>query len=114
MNDGNLINSFVVAYGLMALSCMFMIYSNRGRPWEIGNLFASCFLIILSAFLIGLIDNFMFIAKLLHVSGKINPKAFQELNMSSSLWLIVFPLAVGGVGVNVLASFLQAKKPEKT
>lgn len=90
---------------------MYIIFRNRGEPWRVSNLLCSVMLILLSTAIVGLMSELVLIAQNLHDQGKVTDSVFAQLRSSGTIWLVIFPLVWGGVGINVLSGFLLARQP---
>src|SRR5699024_3009772 len=104
MELGQLIN---IAGGIIgalpSLIVMVLIYHNRGEPWRISNFLNSLILIGLSAFMIGLLSDLAATVERLYEQEKISESVFSQLRSSGAIWLALFPIVTGGVGINVLS-----------
>ena len=109
---GNLINWIAIIIGMpLVLYLYYLVWRNRGEPWRISNLLCSITLITVAAFMIGLLSQTLALTDQLLKSGDLSAEVASQLKYSGKMWLFAFTAAAGGVGVSVLANFLQAKKP---
>jgi hypothetical protein len=67
-------------------------------------------LIGISAYTLVLFTQMFEIIGNMHDQKKIADGVFQELKISSAIWLAIIPVVTGGVGINVLSDYLSAKK----
>ncbi|MCE8013946.1 MULTISPECIES: hypothetical protein [Billgrantia] len=112
MEQGQLIHAIGWSLGVFpAIAVMIFAYYNRGELWRISNLLSALLLIGLAVMMVGLLGDLVATAEHLHSSGRIEQGVFQQLQTSGAIWLLLFPAVVGGVGVNLLSSFLTSKKP---
>jgi hypothetical protein len=98
--------------GIMpTLVIFYFIWMNRGEPWRISNFVSALLLIATSAFMLGLFTDIIAMLEDFHEREKIADGVFKELKTSGVIWLATIPAVAGGVGINILSTFLSSRKP---
>lgn len=87
------------------------MYIHRGAPWKLINLISAIILIMSTAVMIGLIGDLLPLAEIFLDRKLISVQELNDMKRSGGLWMVVFPMMAGGVGVNALYAFLTTKKP---
>lgn len=101
----------VVIGAIPALGAMSYIQRNKDETWRISNFWAACILLMLSILMIGLFGDLISEFEELKSKGVITHGLFTELKTSGTIWVIMFPMIAGGVGINALSAYLQSRKP---
>lgn len=108
----SIVNALGIAVGILpALIVIANVKRNADETWRFSNLVSGLLLIGIAAYLTGLLTDWGSIYDLLKAQGRLSPKEHEEAKNSMVLWLAIVPAALGGIGVNIVVSWLQTRRP---
>lgn len=108
----SLVCSLVIGVGIVpAVLVMTWIKQNGAETWRISNFFAGLVLVGIAAYLTGLLTDWASIFDLLKSRGQLSSDEYEKAKGNTAFWLAIVPVAIAGIGINVITSWLQSKRP---
>ncbi|HEY5603480.1 MAG TPA: hypothetical protein VIM41_10245 [Gammaproteobacteria bacterium] len=96
---------------LPALGVMYWAWLSRGESWRLSVLCCGFLLVALGVWMAGLFIEIIDYIETLPAEKTGRDSVWAVLKNSSAIWLLFFPAAAGGVGVNLISAWLTTKKP---
>jgi hypothetical protein len=98
------IASLIAAIGIL-------IGVKLAKPYHLTTLLVGLSLIAFAVMSASTFSNYEVMAKLLNARHRISDDALQEGLRVNNLWVLIYPALIGALGVNLLTSWLQSRKP---
>lgn len=103
------------AFGIISLiPVVVVLVCNRGcKPHEFMTPFLGCFMVFSAVMTASTFSNLNDLAKLLDAKHMLGQHSLDQSNRAANLWLLIYPAMVGALGVNLLTSWFQSKRPTR-
>ncbi|MGR5145561.1 hypothetical protein ACQKP8_03300 [Photobacterium alginatilyticum] len=97
--------------GFCSFSCIVIIHHIKGlEPWRIKSLFGGIAMLLISTIAVSFLLELQSLNNML---SSLNIRLFDDENNRIQIWLFMFPAIVGGIGINVVTSWIQSSKPPR-
>ena len=93
-----------------SVGVIYWVWLSRGESWRWSVLFCGILLIMFAVHMADLYIQLIFYVESLPEANRGAGGVWASLKSSGALWLTMFPATAGGVGVNLISSWLTASR----